>query len=320
MRTLHILIPLPATDFDPTEAALSWRILRDAGHTIHFATPDGRRAHADPLMISGRGLDPWGWIPGLNRLRLIGLMLRADRFGRQAYRAMEQDPHFLRPKRYDQLNIADYDGLLLPGGHAPGMRAYLENPALQAFVADYFDHTDAQGRHKPVAAVCHGVVLAARSISRKTGKPVLHGRKTTALTWKLEKSAWDLTRFCARFWDPGYYRTYREAGGEPAGYRGVEQEVKRALARESDFIDVPREAPGHFIKTCGLVRDRTGDDRAAWVVRDGNYLSARWPGDVHSFAAQFAGMLREYGAYSTQEKPSRASRANASDGPQVPAA
>lgn len=294
MRTLNILIPLPSTDFDPTEAALSWKILRDAGHAIHFATPDGRRAHADPLMISGRGLDPWGWIPGLDRLRLIGLLLRADRFGRQAYRAMEQDARFLQPVRYDQLRVGDYDGLLLPGGHAQGMKVYLENQALQDFVAAYFDHTDAQGRHQPVAAVCHGVVLAARSVSKVTGKSVLHGRKTTALTWQLEKSAWNLGRFFARFWDPGYYRTYREAGGEPAGYRGVEQEIKRALASASDFLDVPRHAPHHFLKTSGLVRDRIDDDRAAWVVRDGNYLSARWPGDVHSFARQFAAMLSEH--------------------------
>ena len=173
-----------------------------------------------------------------------------------------------------------------------------------------------------MAAACHGVVLAARSVSAQTGKSVLYGRKTTALTWRLEKSAWNLCRFLARYWDPDYYRTYREGAGEPAGYRSVEQEVKRALADDADFIGVPRSAPHHFRKTCGLLRDSPGDARAAWVVRDGNYVSARWPGDVHSFAAQFAAVLAEYygDAYSTQLKPSRASKANDSDGPQVPAA
>ena len=33
---------------------------------------------------------------------------------------------------------------------------------------------------------------------------------------------------------------------------------------------------------------RVGDSRPAWVVRDGNYVSARWPGDVHTFAHTFA--------------------------------
>jgi putative intracellular protease/amidase len=241
----------------------------------------------------------------LNKLRLVGLLLRADRYGRQAYRAMERDERFLQPLRYDALRVEDYDGLLLPGGHAQGVKACLESAALQDFVAGYFDSTDARGRHKPVAAVCHGVVLAARSISSKTGKSVLYGRKTTALTWKLEKSAWDLCRFFARYWDPHYYRTYREARGEPAGYRSVEQEIKRALASASDFIDVPRNAPHHFRKTCGLVRDRMADDRAAWVVRDGNYLSARWPGDVHSFARHFVSMLEAHHAQPAETRPTR---------------
>ncbi|MBP8190776.1 MAG: hypothetical protein KAX73_02985, partial [Aquabacterium sp.] len=52
--------------------------------------------------------------------------------------------------------------------------------------------------------------------------------------WKLEKSAWDLTRRWARFWDPTYYRTYTEAAGDPPGYWGVEADVKRALASDAD--------------------------------------------------------------------------------------
>jgi hypothetical protein len=29
------------------------------------------------------------------------------------------------------------------------------------------------------------------------------------------------------------------------------------------------------------------------VVRDGTYVSARWPGDVHTFATTFAAVLSE---------------------------
>lgn len=294
MKKLKIIMPLPSRDFDPTEAALTWKILHDAGHAVDFATPDGKRGYADPIMINGEGLDPWGWLPGLKKIRLIGLFMRADHFGRQAYADMEQDAHFLKPKRYDDLRVEDYDALALPGGHAQGMKTYLENKTLQGFVADFFDATDAQGRHKPVAAVCHGVVLAARSISKKTGKSVLYGRKTTSLTWKLEKSAWDLSKYLARFWDPNYYRTYRESKGEPAGYWSVEQEIKRTLARDSDFLDVPADAENHFLKASGMARDRLDDARPAWVVQDGNYVSARWPGDVHSFAKQFLALLETY--------------------------
>lgn len=34
-------------------------------------------------------------------------------------------------------------------------------------------------------------------------------------------------------------------------------------------------------------------DAPAFAVRDGNYLSARWPGDAYLFARRFAGMLGE---------------------------
>ena len=284
-KSSRILIPIPLHDFDPTEVALSWRILRDAGHRIEFATVDGMRGHADPRMISGEGLDPWGWLPGLRKLRLIGLTLRAHRDGRLAYAALERDAAFLKPKRFRDVGVADYDALLLPGGHAKGMRPYLEDQTLQALVVGFFDSG------KPVAAVCHGVLLAARSVSPLTQRSVLYGRKTTALTWKLERSAWNVTRFLARFWDPGYYRTYGEDKGEPAGYWSVEQEVRRALASADDFVDVPPGTPHYFLKTSGMARDSAGDDRAAWVVRDGNYLSARWPGDVHALARQFAQLL-----------------------------
>src|SRR3546814_16160181 len=39
-----------------------------------------------------------------------------------------------------------------------------------------------------------GVVLAARSISRRSGRSVLHGRRTTAPTWALGRRACNLTR------------------------------------------------------------------------------------------------------------------------------
>jgi putative intracellular protease/amidase len=119
---------------------------------------------------------------------------------------------------------------------------------------------------------------------------VLYGRKTTALTWALERSAAGLGRI-ARFWDPFYYRTYRDEAGQPAGYMSVQAEVTRALKDPVDFIGVPPDAPDRHLKTSGLARDTEDDPTPAFVVRDGAYVSARWPGDAHRFAAQFAEML-----------------------------
>jgi hypothetical protein len=46
---------------------------------------------------------------------------------------------------------------------------------------------------------------------------------------------------------------------------------------------------GRPVAASGLFRDSPRD----WppVVRDGNYVSARWPGDVHTFARTFAEVL-----------------------------
>lgn len=279
-----ILIPLPQRDADPSEVAVSWRVLRAAGHQVVFATPDGRAAQVDDIMLSGIGLDPWGWVPVLRRFRLIGLLLRANADARRDHAQMKIDKGFRNPLRWDTVDVHAFDGLLLPGGHrARGMRPYLESPLLQALVAGFF------AADKPVAAICHGVLLAARS-KGADGRSVLHGRRTTALTWALEHKAWSSARFL-RFWDPNYYRTYPDTPGQPIGCMSVQQEVTRNLANPADFLDVPRDAADYRRKTSGLARDSDDDASPAFVIRDGNYLSARWPGDVHRFAREFSAML-----------------------------
>jgi putative intracellular protease/amidase len=282
----RVLVPLPARDFDPSETAISWRTLVKGGHAVSFATPDGRAAAADDMMLTGRGLDPWGAIPLLRNFPLIGLLMRATPEARQAYADMVADPDFVAPLRWDAVEPSLFDGLLLPGGHrARGMREYLESEILQRHVAAFFE------AGKPVAAICHGVLLAARSISPQTGYSVLHGYRTTALTWAFEKSAWTAARI-TRFWDPNYFRTYLEMDGQPSGFMSVQQEVTRALAHPEDFRDVPRADPHYRRKTSGLARDTMDDDTPAFVVRDRNYVSARWPGDIHAFARTFAEMLQ----------------------------
>lgn len=84
MSLCRVIMPIANTDFDPTEVALSWKILRESGIDVVFATPDGKPGRADPIMVTGEGLDIWGNIPGLKKLKLLGLALRADRFGREA--------------------------------------------------------------------------------------------------------------------------------------------------------------------------------------------------------------------------------------------
>ena len=72
----RVLIPLPAHGFDPTEAAVPWKVLSERGHEVVFATPDGKPASADPIMVTGKGLG------------LLKSALRADANGRVAYAEM----------------------------------------------------------------------------------------------------------------------------------------------------------------------------------------------------------------------------------------
>ncbi len=282
-----VLIPIPDRDFDPTEVAVSWQVLTRQGHAVVFATESGRPGAADDIMVSGRGLDLWSKIPGLSGLVGVGRILRANREARSAYAQMLDSAAFQNPIAWTDAGLDDVDALLLPGGHrARGMRRYIDSTVLQRLVADAF------ARGTLVAAICHGVLLAARSIDASTGRSVLYGRKTTALTWDFERRAWRLTRV-TRFWDPDYYRTYSERPGEPVGYMSVQEEVTRALENPSDFRNVESDSPHRRAQTSGMARDTATDSRPAFVVDDGNYISARWPGDTHTFAAAVSARLRE---------------------------
>jgi protease I len=191
----------------------------------------------------------------------IAAFMRANAIGRSSYLEMTQCKEFRGPVPYAEIVAGEFDGLLLPGGHAPGMRPYLESELLQSVVAEFFR------QNYPVGAICHGVLLAARSRSGQ-GKSVLYGRKTTALTKKMELAAWMLTRIYLG----NYYRTYPIA---------VEDEVRAALADPNDFIPGP----------IPFVRDSPTRLDLGFTVRAANFLSARWPGDAHRFGSEFAAML-----------------------------
>lgn len=281
-----VLIPIPDRDFDPTEVAVSWRVLTNEGHRAVFATESGRPGVADDIMVTGRGLDFWSRLPLLGSIAIVGRALRANKDARRAYAEMLQSPEYQHPISWAQAGLDDVDALLLPGGHrARGMRSYIDSPTLQQLVVAAFN------RPIPVAAICHGVLLAARSVDPATGRSVLYGHKTTALTWALERTAWRLTKV-TRFWDGDYYRTYSEEPGQPGGYMSVQAEVTRALENAADFRDVEPGSPGARLKGSGMVRDTATDAKPAFVVDDGNYISARWPGDTHTFARALSAKLK----------------------------
>jgi putative intracellular protease/amidase len=246
---VRVLIPLPDHDFDVTEVAVPWRVLRDAGQEVAFATERGGTVPAaDPRLLTG----------------VIFGQLGAEPAAKRAYAELTGAPEFTGTQAWGSLDPAAFDGLLLPGGHAPGMRQYLGSAELREQVARFW----ALGR--PVGAICHGVLVLARTPDPATGRSVLAGRRTTCLPKYMERSA-----YLATGWRLGrYYRTY------PAY---VEDEVKAAL-----------DDPARQFERGPLVlaaRGTASDDGPAFTVSDGNYVSARWPGDAYLFARRFSALL-----------------------------
>ncbi|ATB43017.1 ThiJ/PfpI family protein [Cystobacter fuscus] len=245
--TRRVIIPLPDRDFDVTEVAVPWRLLVDAGHEVVFATERGTTPAADPLLLTG----------------VIFGKLGAEPEPKRFYEQMIQSPAFQKPITWEAIDPEAYDGMVLPGGHAPGMRQYLGSEALQAKVAAFWK----LGR--PVGAICHGVLVLARAKDPSTGKSLLGGRRTTCLPKYMERAAYFLTA-----WKLGrYYRTY------PAY---VEEEVREALAPSGQFERGPREYSRRGTAT---------DHGPAFVVEDGDYVSARWPGDAYLFTERFLAKL-----------------------------
>ena len=191
----RLLIPLPDRDFDVTEVCRPWQEARRRGVEVTFATPAGQVAQCDPLLITG----------------VIFGLLGASQEAIAIYRRLEADPAFLNPISYQQIEAHRYDGLLLAGGHAKGMKVYLESPEVQSCALHFMS------QRKPVGAICHGPIVLARTVG------VLRGRRCTALPWILEFLAYVVTA-----WKLGdYYRTYPVY---------VQDEVVGALGNRSNFV------------------------------------------------------------------------------------
>jgi len=244
----RILVPLPDNDFDITEVSVPWRLLTRAGHTVTFATEAGRIPRGDPLLLEGVVLGQLG----------------AEPEPKAFYRELERSTEFGAPIRYRDIDVDGFDAMLLAGGHAPGMRQYLGSTELQDRVCHFWR------TGKPVAAICHGVLVLARAQDPETNKSCLASYRTTCLPKYMERTAYFST-----FWKVGkYYRTY------PAY---VEDEVRVALDRpEEQFV----RGPIHL-----FAKGTEHDDRSAFVVEDGKYVSGRWPGDAYLLAKRLIARL-----------------------------
>jgi putative intracellular protease/amidase len=234
-----ILMPVAFNDFDPTEVAVPWYVLTQAGHTVVFATPNGsEKPSADPLVLEGY---------------LMGL-IRAEPLAREIYDMLCTDQAFLHPIKYADIVPSDYDGMIFPGGHGPLSKEYLESLVLREKAKQFWSLKRTTG------AVCHGVLVLSRA-------GLLKGVRTTAVTRDMERAAYHLTR--------AQYGDYHLSTTWPI-YTQDEIEASGAKFEAGPWNPIHTLWLGH-----------AADHRRSHVVEDGHYVSARFPGDVWTWALRF---------------------------------
>ena len=160
-----------------------------------FATEQAARSPAaDPLLLTG----------------VIFGQLGAEPEPRAFYREIEQGPGIGAPVAWARIDPPTYDALSWPAATRPACAS------TSAARRSRRRCWRSGRRAAPWRAICHGVLVLARTRDPATGASVLADRRTTCLpevhgAHRLLSTAWKLGR---------YYRTY------PAY---VEDEVKAAL-------------------------------------------------------------------------------------------
>ncbi|WP_270365715.1 type 1 glutamine amidotransferase domain-containing protein [Microbacterium algeriense] len=138
------------TGYWAEELLVPYRALRDAGHTVSFATPGGVTPVADAGSLGDGDAAAIAAVDGLDAPLVL-----AD------------------------VDAAAYDAVYYPGGHGP-----MQDLAVDEDSAALIAATIAGGR--PLAAVCHGLaaLLPARTA---TGEPLISGRRLTGFTDEEER-------------------------------------------------------------------------------------------------------------------------------------
>ena len=92
---MRVLLPLPDQDFDVTEVAVPWHILREAGHEVVFATERaGTVPAADPRLLTAVLFGKLGAAPE----------------ARQLYHELTMAPEFMSTAAWAGLDPAAFDG------------------------------------------------------------------------------------------------------------------------------------------------------------------------------------------------------------------
>lgn len=148
------------TGFWAEEVAASHQVLTAGGATVDIATPGGRPAAVDPISLNESGgvspADAARWSAYLETLST----------------ALEH------PLDLSAVELADYDGIHIPGGHAP-MTDLATDADLGRLLLGAV-HTST-----PVAALCHGVAALLPAVI--DGRWAFAGKRITGFTDQEER-------------------------------------------------------------------------------------------------------------------------------------
>jgi putative intracellular protease/amidase len=163
----HILIVLSAADtwirsdgseyptgYWAEELIVPYRRFVEAGHTVHFATPGGVAPTLDPHSVDPAVV---GDAAGPLRAEVDAIIDRLN------------DPLTL-----SEVDIAGYDAVFVPGGHAPMVDLFQDHDMGRLLA-------DAVGADKVVASVCHGPA-ALLSATNDDGTWLFSGRRIAVVT------------------------------------------------------------------------------------------------------------------------------------------
>ncbi|KAL0484253.1 hypothetical protein AKO1_004811 [Acrasis kona] len=267
-----VLFPIPDKDFDPTETAFAWSILKKYGYECHFATEDGNVGVTDLAILNNEGLS----FAAKTMFSMLGLTAKED-FVQKAYEDLTKDEHFLHPLSWKTVDVKNYDGLYCSGGHAWGVKQYLGSEELQRKVSEFWS------LDRPVAAICHGVLLVARSkLLNDQSKSVLTGKRVTCLTNFQEWTAYYATGLMVG----NMFRTYEETTQDEVTRLMYNAPNKEEATKQDQIQKLFDVGPPAYKKIWQI--------QEQFVVEDGNFLSARWPGDTMLIAHRFAQKLAMY--------------------------
>jgi putative intracellular protease/amidase len=144
------------TGYWAEELVVSHRVLRDAGHTVHIATPGGVKPTVDQVSLAPES---------------AGGQERADGF--REYLA-NIDAELSAPLVLADVDIIAYDAVVMPGGHGPMADLYKDADLGRLLVA-----ADSAG--KVIAPFCHGPA-GLLSATLDDGSFAFAGRRLTVFT------------------------------------------------------------------------------------------------------------------------------------------